>query len=167
MSNDQDLFGEINKTSTMEPNPKSDSETSDLDDILELTDVVREGKDPLELDADAPLLLDVEKLDLQEAAVTEDPGDEDIPSVMPEEAEDGTGAEEPDVENDFSALESSDFKFEDNTPLETADTEPFPEQTHRNNWKMFWRALSRKRPFSKGRKTFWPSSKRTNLKRRG
>ena len=91
MSNDQDLFGEVSKTSTMESNPESDSEASDLDDILELTDVVREGKDPLELDADAPLLLDEEKLDLQEVAIAEDSGDEDIPSMVPEEAEDGTG----------------------------------------------------------------------------
>ncbi len=107
MSNDQDLYQESKKAPTLNLDPESDSDAIDLDDIIELTDVVSEGKDPLELEVDAPLLLDEETLDPEQATFAEDVSSED----------------------DFSALESSDFKFENEPTFDDADREPFPEQS--------------------------------------
>jgi len=128
MSNDQDLYQESKKAPTLNPNPESDSDAIDSDDILELTDVVREGKDPLELKADEPLLLDEEKLDPEQATLTEDatPGGMD---VVLEDTENPEDIEDASTEDDFSALESSDFKFENEPTFDDAEREPFPEQS--------------------------------------
>jgi histone H3/H4 len=126
MGDDQDLFEESKKSLTVEPNSETES-----DDILELTDVVREGKDPLQLDADAPLLLDEEKPDPHQEDVTQDAATEDLFSEMSKKPDIESGIDEPASENDLSPLESSDFKFEDTTPLDVdaEEAEPFPEQS--------------------------------------
>jgi hypothetical protein len=128
MSNDQDLYQESKKAPTLNPNPESDSDAVDPDGIIDLTDVVSEGKDPLELEGDEPLLLDEEMLDLEQATIAEEatPEGMDVASVdaeKPEEVEDVSR------EDDLSALESSDFKFENEPTFDDADSEPFPEQS--------------------------------------
>ncbi len=123
MSNDQDLYQEGKKAPTADPNPESGS-----DDIIELTDVVSEGKDPLDFEVDAPLLLDEEKpepeqAEFGEAAIPEGMETPSVTEAKPEEAEDVSS------QDDFSALESSDFKFENTSTFDDADREPFPEQS--------------------------------------
>ncbi|OQY50971.1 MAG: hypothetical protein B6240_00570 [Desulfobacteraceae bacterium 4572_87] len=121
MSNEQDQYpdGKIGPKINLDPEPDSDG-------IIELTDVVSEGSAPLEPNAEAPLLLDEEKPDDHQAELTDDAafGDVDSLSGDLEKAED---IMDPVSEDPFSALESSDFKFENSPAFEAADTESFPE----------------------------------------
>ena len=131
MSNDQDLYQESKKAPTFNPNPESDSDAIDSDEIIELTDVVSEGKDPLDFEADTPLLLDEEKSEPEAAAFAEEvtPRGMGTASMAGEKAEKSEEIEDVSSEDDFSALESSDFKFETASSFEDADREPFPEQS--------------------------------------
>jgi len=65
MSNDQDLFQEGKKDPTVDSNSGSGPDEFGSDEIIELTDVVSEGKDPFESDTDAPLLFDEVKSDFK------------------------------------------------------------------------------------------------------
>ena len=128
MSNDQDLSQEDKKAPAVDSNPGSDPNVFGSDEIIELTDVVGESKDPLEPDADAPLLLDEEEPDHDQIKLPEDITAEGLepPSLVTEEMEEAFPA------NDFSALESSDFRFENTSAFEAADMEPFPAQSKEN-----------------------------------
>ncbi len=128
MSNEQDLSQEGKKIPAFDLNSEPDSHGTGSDEIIDLTDVVREGKDPMQPDTDAPLLLDEEKPDLprDEPAESVSAGGTDFLSSWPEKSEEIKGAP---PENDFSALESSDFKFENTSAFETTPAEPFPEQS--------------------------------------
>ncbi len=128
MSNDQDLSQEAKKAPTVDLNPLSDPNKPGSDEIIELTDVVSEGKDPLQSDADATLLLNEEKSDHDQIDFTEALTAEGLepPSFAAEKTEE---IKEAFPENDFSPLESSDFKFETATAFEAADADPFPAQS--------------------------------------
>ena len=128
MSNEQDLSQEGKKIPEIDLNSEPDSHATGSDEIIELTDVVREGTDPMQPDTDAPLLLDEEKPDLpqDEPAESVSAGGTNFLSSWPEKSEEIEGAP---PENDFSTLESSDFKFENNSAFETTPAEPFPEQS--------------------------------------
>ena len=52
MSNDQDLLQEEKKAPSLASNLQSGSDTEEPDEIIELTDVIREGNDPRESDDD-------------------------------------------------------------------------------------------------------------------
>jgi len=129
MGNDQDLYQEGKKTPLVDSNSGSDSDVLDSDEIIELTDVVSEGRDPLESDADAPLLPDEEKPDHHPAELTDDVVFEDMVPLS-EASENAEGMNDPISEDPFSELESSDFKFENSTAFGTVDTEAFPEPSH-------------------------------------
>jgi hypothetical protein len=93
-----------------------------------LTDVVREGKDPVEIEADAPLLLDEEKPEPETAEFVEELPPEGM-GVASGTMETSEELEDIPPHDDFSALESSDFKFENTTTFDDAEREPFPEQS--------------------------------------
>jgi len=127
MSNEQDLYPEDKKSPKIIPEPESDSNALASDEIIELTDVVSEGRDPLESDAEALLLLDDEdKPDHHQAELTDDVAFEgmDPLSGILEKTEE---MKDPASEDPFSALESSEFKFENSPAFEADDTEAFPE----------------------------------------
>ena len=128
MSNDQDLTQEDKKNPTADSNPASDPNEPGSDEILELTDVVSEGKDSLESDADTPLLLNEEDPDQELMRLPEDVATEDLatPSFAAEKTEE---PEEAFAGDDFTPPESSDFEFEDSSAFEASDTEPFTEQS--------------------------------------
>ena len=144
MSNDQDISQEGKKAPTVDSNPGSDPRELGSDEIIELTDVVGEGNDPLESDADAPLLLDEEEPDHDPIRLPEDITAEGLepPSFAEEKTDpvvvssailaESAGMKEAFPGDDFSAMESSDFKFENSSPFEAADTEPFPEKSQEN-----------------------------------
>jgi len=144
MSNDQDLSQEDKKAPTFNSNPGFNPNEPGSDEIIELTDVVGEGKYPLEPDATAPLLLDEEEPDHDQIKLPEDMTAEGLapPSFAAEKTDpvvvaSGTLAESAEMKeafpgDDFSAMESSDFKFEDSSAFEAADTEPFPVQSQDN-----------------------------------
>jgi hypothetical protein len=126
MSNGQDLYQEGKKSPKIDPNPESSSHAPGSDEIIELTDVVSEGRDPLESDADSPLLLDEDKPDHHQAELTDDVAFEgmDTLSGIPEKTEE---MKDPVSKDPFPALESSDFKFENSPAFGAVDTEAFPE----------------------------------------
>lgn len=95
MSNDQDLFQEGKKDPTVDSHPGSDPDEFGSDEIIELTDVVREGKDPFESDTDAPLLLDEEKADFkfEDSSAFEKPED-----ILADLEKDELEPEEPQIE---------------------------------------------------------------------
>ena len=131
MSNEQDLSQEGKKIPEIDLNSEPDSHETGSDEIIELTDVVSEGTDPMQPDTDAPLLLDEEKPDLPRDEPAEnvsagDAGGTNFLSSWPETSEEIESAP---PEDDFSALESSDFKFENDSAFETTPAEPFPEQS--------------------------------------
>jgi len=128
MSNDQDPYQESKKAPTLNTDPESDSDAVDSDGIIELTDVVSEGKDPLESETDEPILLEEEKLDPEQATFAADTSPEGMDVASPN-AEKPEEMEDVSSEDDFSALESSDFKFENESTFDDADREPFPEQS--------------------------------------
>ncbi len=144
MSNDLDLSQEGTKAPTFNSNPGSDPNEPGSDEIIELTDVVGEGKDPFGSDADAPLLLDEEEPDHDPIKLPEDMTTEGLepPSFVAEKTDpavvaSATLTESAEIEeafpgDDFSPLESSDFKFENSSAFEAADTEPFPAQSQEN-----------------------------------
>ena len=155
MSNDQDISQEGKKALTVDSNPGSDPRELGSDEIIELTDVVGEGNDPLEADsakvattagsdADAPLLLDEEEPDHDPIRLPEDITAEGLepPSFAEEKTDpvvvssatlaESAGMKEAFPGDDFSAMESSDFKFENSSPFEAVDTEPFPEKSQEN-----------------------------------
>jgi hypothetical protein len=110
MSNDQDLYQEGIKSPEINSDPESDFDSLGSDEIIELTDVVNEEKDPLESDVGELLLLDEEKPDHHPAEPTDDVTFEDM--------------------DPLSGLESSDFKFENSTAFGGVDTEALPEPSH-------------------------------------
>ncbi len=144
MSNDQDLSLEGKKAPTVASNPESDPIEPGSDEIIELTDVVGEVKDPLESILDAPLLLDEEEPDHDPIKLPEDMTAEGLgpPSFATEKTDpaveaSATLAESAKMEeafpgDDFSPLESSDFEFEDSSAFEAADAEPLPVQPQEN-----------------------------------
>jgi len=155
MSNDQDLShpavvatlaesAEGKKAPTVDSNPKSDPVEPGSDEIIELTDVVGEGKDPFESSADAPLLLDEEEPDHDQIKLPEELTAEGLepPSFAAEKTDPAVVASDTLAESaemkeafpgdDFSPLESSDFKFENSSAFEAADTELFPAQSQEN-----------------------------------
>ena len=161
MSNDQDLSQEDKKAPTVDSNPGSDPDELGSDEIIELTNVVGEGRDPLEADSakvatsqlrqssydgraagsdtDAPLLLDEEEPYHDPIRLPEDITAEGLePPSFAEEKTDPAGLagsaeiEEAFPGDDFSTMESSDFKFENSSPFEAADIEPFPVQSQEN-----------------------------------
>lgn len=129
MSNEQDLYQEGKKSSKINSDPESDSHAIGSDEIIELTDVVSDGRDPLESDVAAPLLLDEEKPDDHRAELTDDVafGGLDPLSEVSEKTEE---IKDPVSEDPFSDLESSDFKFENSPAFEADDTETFSEPSH-------------------------------------
>ncbi|MCP4577559.1 MAG: hypothetical protein GY846_14885 [Deltaproteobacteria bacterium] len=129
MSNDQDLYQEGIKSPKINSDPESNFDLLGSDEIIELTEVVNEGSDPLESDAGEPLLLDEEKPDHHPAEPTDDVTFEGM-DPLSEVSEKAEGTNDPISEDPFSALESSDFKFEDSTPFGTVDTEELPEPSH-------------------------------------
>ncbi len=133
MSNDQDHSQEGQKDPTVDSIPGSDPDELGSDEIIELTDVVGEGKDPLGSDADAPRLLDEEEPDYDPIKHPEDITAEGLePLSFSAEKTESAEMEEAFPGDDFSAMESSDFKFESSSAFEAADTEPFPEQSQEN-----------------------------------
>ena len=129
MSNDQDLYQERKKSLEINSDPESNFGTLGSDEIIELTDVVSEGIDPLESDADAPLLLDEEKPDHHPAELTDDVVFEDM-DPLSEVSEKTEEMIDPNSEDPFSELESSDFKFENSPAFGAVDTEALPESSH-------------------------------------
>ena len=129
MSNDQDLYQEEKKGTKFNSDPESNFGVPGSDEIIELTDVVSEGRDPLESDAGEPLLLDEEKPDHHPAELTDDVVFEGVDplSGVSEKTE---GMNDPISEDPFSALESSDFKFENSPAFGAFDTEALPEPSH-------------------------------------
>ena len=143
MSNDQDLSQEGKKAPTVDSHPESDTNEPGSDEIIELTDVVDEGKDPFESDLDAALLLDEEEPDHDPIKLPEDITVEGLeppsfaaektdPAVVASDTPDSAEMKEAFPGDDFSPLESSDFKFEDSSAFEAADAEPFPAQSQEN-----------------------------------
>lgn len=131
MSNDQDLLQEEKKASSLASDLQSGSDTGESDEIIELTDVIRKGKVPRESDMDAPLMLDEEKPDLEkgqfiEAEDAENFGTASIASDKMEEIEESF------QEDDYSSIESSDFKFDDALAFETPDTDQFSEPSQKH-----------------------------------
>jgi len=113
MSNDQDHSQEGQKDPTVDSIPGSDPDELGSDEIIELTDVVGEGKDPLGSDADAPRLLDEEEPDYDPIKHPEDITAEGLePLSFSAEKTESAEMEEAFPGDDFSAMESSDFKFE-------------------------------------------------------
>jgi hypothetical protein len=131
MSNDHDLYQEGIKSPKINSDPESNFDSPSSDEIIELTDVVSEGRDPLESDAGEPLLLDEEKPDHHPAELTDDVAFEGM-DPLSEVSEKTEKMNDPISEDPFSALESSDFKFENSTAFEAVDTEAFPEPSHEN-----------------------------------
>ncbi len=129
MNNDQDLYQEGIKTPKINSDLESNFDSLGSDGIIELTDVVSEGRDPLESDAGEPLLLDEEKPDPHPVELTDDVAFEGM-DPLSEVSEKTEGMNDPISEDPFSALESSDFKFENSTAFGTVDTEAFPEPSH-------------------------------------
>ncbi|MCG6880013.1 MAG: hypothetical protein LJE96_12815 [Deltaproteobacteria bacterium] len=131
MSNDQNLLKEEKKA----PSPASDlqwgSDTNESDEIIELTDVIRKGKDPSESYMDAPLMPDEEAPDLEQGQFTEKGGSENIEAAS-KASDEMEEIEEPFQEDDYSSIESSDFKFDDALPFEAPDTEQFPEPSQKH-----------------------------------
>ncbi|MBW2708298.1 MAG: hypothetical protein JRD04_03280 [Deltaproteobacteria bacterium] len=139
MSNDQDLSQEGKEAPAFDLNPGSDPDELNSDEIIELMDVVSEGKDTL--DAGAPLLLDAEAPDHDRIKLNENVTAEGLalPSPVLEETDPAVAAsatlaesaemEEAFPDNGLSTLESSDFKFESSSALDAADTESFPVQS--------------------------------------
>jgi hypothetical protein len=119
MSKEQDQY----QDDKMNPDPEPGS-----DEIIELTDVVSEGT-PIEPDADAPLLLDEEKPDPHRTKLTDDADFSGI-DLLPEDREKTEDTKDPVSEDPFSALESSDFKFENSPDYETVVTETSPDPSH-------------------------------------
>jgi|GEM_PF-1668062 hypothetical protein len=143
MSNDQDLSQEDKKAPTLDSNPGPNPNELASDEIIELMDVVGEDKDPLRSVADAPLLLDEEELDHDPIKLPEDITVEGLvppsfaaektdPAVVASDTADSAEMKEAFPGDDFSPLESSDFKFEDSSAFEAADAEPFPAQSQEN-----------------------------------
>jgi len=143
MSNDQDLSQEGKKAPTVDSHPESNTNEPGSDEIIELTDVVDEGKDPFESDLDAALLLDEEEPDHDPIKLPEDITVEGLeppsfaaektdPAVVASDTPDSAEMKEAFPGDDFSPLESSDFKFEDSSAFEAADAEPFPAQSQEN-----------------------------------
>jgi hypothetical protein len=126
MSNDQDLYQEDKKNPEIDSDSESNSQALGSDEIIELTDMVSEGRDPLESDADAPLLLDEERLDHHRDELIDDAASDDIVPLS-EVSEKAEEMKDPVPEDPFSALESSDFKFEDASTFGAVDTETSPE----------------------------------------
>ncbi len=131
MNANQDLFNDIEKVVPVNANRDVAPDTpsmDDIDDIIELTDVIQEGKTTTE-PSDAPMLLDSEKPDDLPVKITENtaPAETTAQSSPVEELDDFP---EIDSEDAFSALESSDFQFESEPELEEDDEKPFPEPHH-------------------------------------
>ncbi len=124
MSNDQDQHQEKKSDPSRDWNQGSDTQASE--DIIELTDVVREGKPPQGSDMEEPILLDDEKVDFKEIPFTEANAPETIDSPSPLSEAPGEETTSPE-EDEFSPLESSDFKFDSAPTFEAPDTEPLRE----------------------------------------
>ena len=137
MSNDQDLSQEDTKAPKVDSNPESDPNEPGSDEIIELTDVVGESKDLLEPELDAALLLDEEEPDHDSIKLPEEVTAEglELPSATADSANVATESAEMKEAfpgDDFPPMESSDFKFENTSPFEAADAEPFPAQSQEN-----------------------------------
>jgi len=131
MSNDQDLLQEEKKASSLASDLQSGSDTSESDEIIELTDVIRKGKVPSESVMDAPLMLDEEEPDIEKAQFNEAEDAENFETASKVSAE-IEEIEEPFQEDDYSSIESSDFKFDDALLFEAPDTEQFSEPSQKH-----------------------------------
>ena len=142
MSNDQDLFQENKKAPSFASNLQSGSDTEDPDEIIELTDVIREGKDLRESDDD---YLSVESPDFKfddtlafEAPDTDqfsDPTQKHMDEVLAGLEEEVSGLEKPedilvDLESDKFGSEASTTEsdealtFDDGRPEDEKPEEP-------------------------------------------
>ena len=115
MSNDQDLFQESKKNPTVDSHPGSDPDEFGSDEIIELTDVVSEGKDPFESDPDAPLLLDEEKANFkfEDSSAFEKPED-----ILADLEKDELEPEEPQIEQAEAFPSGYEGLDEDEKPID-------------------------------------------------
>ena len=131
MNANKDLFDDIEETEQASMDNDFHLNTDKMDDILELTDVVLEGEMASQSSEDS-VFLAPEELDDILIKVGENgmPVEKPIESAPEEELEE---LPEADPEDTPSALESSDFQFEDSQPPEEDHTDLFPE-TPQENW---------------------------------
>lgn len=129
MSNDKDLYPEGEKTPDTQQDPESHSQAPGSDEIIELTDVVEEGTDPLESEASDPPLLDQEAPDHHRTEPAHDAASGGI-DPLPGVSEKTEEIKDPVSKEPFSALESSDFKFENSPSFGATDTEASPEPSN-------------------------------------
>jgi hypothetical protein len=132
MSNDQDLLQEEKKASSLASDLQSGSDTNESDEIIELTDVIRKGKDLGESDMDAPLLLDEEESDLEKGQFIKKAEYAENFGTASKASDEMEEIEESFQEDDYSSIESSDFKFDDALAFEAPDTDPFSEPSQKH-----------------------------------